>query len=136
MPLLEQVLEKNPEKVRIVFKNFPLRSHPFALKAATAAMAAGKMGKFWEFHDLLFQNHDRINDEKISEIATTLGLDQETLDKDMQDPEIGQQIRRDFQDGIDAGVRGTPTVFINGKLLRDRSPEGLQRAVDEALAKK
>jgi len=136
VPLLEQVLEKNPEKVRIVFKNFPLRSHPFALKAATAAMAAGKMGKFWEFHDLLFQNHDRINDEKISEIATTLGLDQETLDKDMQDPEIGQQIRRDFQDGIDAGVRGTPTVFINGKLLRDRSPEGLQRAVDEALAKK
>ena len=136
MPLLEQVLEKNPEKVRIVFKNFPLRSHPFALKAATAAMAAGKMGKFWEFHDLLFQNHDRINDEKISEIATTLGLDQETLDKDMQDPEIGQQIRRDFQAGIDAGVRGTPTVFINGKLLRDRSPEGLQRAVDEALAKK
>ncbi len=135
-PLLDQAVEKNPGKVRLVFKNFPLRSHPFALKAATAALAAAKLGRFWEFHDLLFQNHERLDDAKISEIAAALGLDREAFGRHLQDPDIAQRIRADFQDGIDAGVRGTPTVFVNGRILRDRSPEGVQKAVEEALAKK
>ena len=136
MPSLEQVLENNPETVRIVFKNFPLRNHAFAVKAATAALAAGKMGKFWEFHDLLFENYNRINDEKITEIATTLGLDQEEFSRHLKDPAIAGQIQADFQDGVAAGVRGTPTLFVNGKLLRDRSPNGFQDAINKELAKR
>jgi protein-disulfide isomerase len=69
VPLLEQVLEKNPKTVKIVFKNFPIRSHKFAAQAAVAALAADRQGKFWEFHDELFNNYNRLNEEKVQEIA-------------------------------------------------------------------
>ncbi len=135
MPLLEQVLEKYPDDVKIVFKNFPLRNHKFALKAATAALAAESQGKFWEFHDLLFKNYNKLNDQKISEIALELGLDQTEFEKKMKDPKITAMIRRDVRDGAQAGVRGTPTIFINGRRLNDRSLEGFQATIDTELQK-
>ena len=73
MPLLEQVLEKYPKQVKLVFKNFPLRNHRYAKKAATAALAANRQGKFWEFHDRLMENATRLNDKKIEDIAKELG---------------------------------------------------------------
>ena len=75
MPVLEQVFEQNPDKVKIVFKNFPIRGHAFAVKAAQAALAAYGQGMFWEFHDLLFKNYNVLSDEKIEEIRSQLGLD-------------------------------------------------------------
>jgi protein-disulfide isomerase len=133
VPVLDQVLENNPDDVKIVFKNFPLRSHKFALKAATAALAAGSEGKFWEFHDELYKNHNRLSDQKIREIALALGFDQAAFEKKMNDPQIASQIRQDIRDGARAGVRGTPTIFINGRRLKNRSPQGFQAAVDKEL---
>lgn len=135
MPVLEQVLEKNPQKVKIVFKNFPLQSHKYAMKAAVAALAAESQGKFWEFHDLLFKNYNKLNDQKIQDIAVAVGLNMEEYEKMKKDPAIQGKVRRDLADGRRAGVRGTPTVFINGKRLRDRSLQGFQAAIDEQLAK-
>ena len=135
MPVLEQVLEKYPEEVKIVFKNFPLDSHKFAKKAATAALAAGSQGKFWEFHDLLFKNYNRLNDRKIRKIAIKLGLDMVKFDKKTKDPLIQERISRDLRDGNRADVRGTPTVFINGKRLRDRTLPGFQKVIDRELQK-
>ena len=135
MPLLEQVLEKYPDDVKIVFKNFPLRGHKFALKAATAALAAESQGKFWEFHDLLFKNYNKLNDQKISEIALELGLDQTEFEKKMKDPKITAMIMQDVREGAQAGVRGTPTIFINGRRLNDRFLEGFQAAIDKELQK-
>jgi protein-disulfide isomerase len=135
VPLLEQVLEKYPEGVKVVFKNFPLRNHKFAGKAAIAALAADKQGKFWEFHDLLFENYNRLSDEKIKEIAEKLGLDMEKFEKEQKDPQILKKINRDMSEGQRAGVRGTPTVFANGRLLRNRSLEGFQILIDKALKK-
>lgn len=135
MPLLEQVLETYPGKVKIVFKNFPLRNHKNAMKAATAALAAGDQGKFWEFHDLLFKNYKGLNDKKINDIAVVLQLDQTEFEQKMKTPEIANQIQQDTVDGRKAGVRGTPVVFINGKLLRDRSFNGFKVIIDEALKK-
>jgi protein-disulfide isomerase len=129
------VLEKYPQDVKVVFKNFPLRNHPFAMKAAVAALAAESQGKFWEFHDLLFENYNKLSDEKIQEIAQTVGLNQEEYEKQKKDPAIQGKIRRDLADGRRAGVRGTPTVFINGKRLRDRSLQGFQAAIDQQLVK-
>jgi len=136
VPVLKQVREHFPDKVKIVFKNFPLRSHQYALAAAQAAIAAGDQGKFWKFHDLLFDFHDRLNDQKIKEIATVLKLDQKRFEKDMQAPETMARIDADVRDGRAAGVRGTPTVFVNGIMVRDKTIQGLKRAVREALAKK
>lgn len=135
MPVLEQVLDKYPEEVKIVYKNFPLNSHKFAKKAATAALAAESQGKFWEFHDLLFKNYDRLNDRKIRNIAIKLGLDMVKFDKKTKDPLIQERISRDLRDGNRADVRGTPTVFINGKRLRDRTLPGFQKVIDRELQK-
>ncbi|HEA69836.1 MAG TPA: hypothetical protein ENI07_23945 [Desulfobacterales bacterium] len=135
MPVLEQVLEKYPEEVKIVFKHFPLNNHKFAKKAATAALAAGSQGKFWEFHDLLFKNYNRLNDKKIRNIAIKLGLDMVKFDKKTKDPLIQERISRDLRDGNSADVRGTPAVFINGKSLRDRTLPGFQKVIDRELQK-
>jgi len=135
VPVLEQVLEKYPAEVKIVFKNFPLRNHKFAMKAAAAALAAESQGKFWEFHDLLFKNYNRINDELIRTIALGLGFDVKEFELKMRDPEIQARIQQDTRDGSQAGVRGTPTIFVNGKRLNDRSLKGFQTAVGRELEK-
>jgi protein-disulfide isomerase len=135
VPVLEQVLEKNPNQVKLVFKNFPLRNHKFAMPAAIAALAAEKQGKFWEFHDLLFKDHNRLNEQKVKEIAQQLNLDMEKFEKDRKDPRIRAMINRDVSEGNLAGVRGTPTVFINGRLLRNRSMAGFQELIEKTLKK-
>ena len=136
VPLLNQVLEKNQGKVKLVFKNFPLNNHQFARKAATAALAAGRQGKFWELHDRLFQNYNRLNDQVVQEQAQQLGLDMQKFEKDMNDPQIAQVINQDLQEGAKAGVRGTPTIYVNGALLRNSNLEGFQAAIDKELEKR
>jgi protein-disulfide isomerase len=133
VPVLEQVLERYPREVKVVFKNFPLRSHRFAMKAAAAALAAGSQGKFWDFHDLLFQNYNRLNDQKIREIALSLNLNEAEFEKTMAGAEVRNRIRMDIMDGRQAGVNSTPSVFINGRLLRNRSLAGFRAAIDQEL---
>jgi len=134
-PFFQQVLGKYPDKVKLVVKNFPLPSHKFAYKAATAALAANAQGKFWEFHSQLFKNYNAINDAKIQEIAKELGLNMEKFNKDMQSPAIKGLIERDLDNGRQAGVRGTPTIFINGKTLRNRSQPGIYQVIEAELKK-
>ena len=133
MSLLEQVLEKNPKTVKIVFKNFPIRSHKFARKAAVAALAADRQGKFWEFHDELFNNYNRLKEEKVQEIAAKLKLNKAQFEKDRKDPLLLEQVRHDFNEGIQAGVRGVPAVFVNGRKLKDRSLKKFQALIDKEL---
>ena len=97
-------------------------------------MAAHKQGKFWEFHDLLFKDYNKLNDQKVAEIRTALNLDADQFQRDMADPALKAHINADARNGNSAGVRGTPTVFINGKLLRDKSLNGFQRQIKQALA--
>jgi protein-disulfide isomerase len=105
------------------------------MKAATAALAADDQGKFWEYHDLLFKNYKKLNDKMFNDIAVVLKLDQAKLEQKMKAPEIANQIRQDVVDGRNAGVRGTPTVFINGKLVRDRTFKGFKTIIDGELGK-
>jgi len=135
VPLLEQVLEKNPVMVKVVYKHFPLQNHKFARKAAAAALAADRQGKFWPFHDRLFDSYNRLSDQKIREIAVSLGLNMETFEKDLKDPAIQAKIRQDFQDGNRADVRGTPAVYINGRVLKNRTLAGFQENIDKELGK-
>ncbi len=126
--------EKYPNDVKLVIKHFPLSIHDYARKAAIAALAAGKQGKFWEFHEKLFANQKDLNDTKVEAIAGELGLDMEKFKKDLQDPAIASVIDRDMNDGLKANVQGTPSIFINGKLLNQRNL--LLQAVEAALKKK
>jgi protein-disulfide isomerase len=127
------LLEKYPLQVKLVFKNYPLTNHTFAKKAAVAAFAARKQGKFWEYHDLLFQNGDSLSDQKFLQIARELGLDLERFEKDINDLKIVARVNQDIRLGAYLGVRGTPTVFINGNVSRARTLEALEAAVRNEL---
>ena len=129
------MFEKYSKEMKLVFKNFPLRNHKFAWPAAIAALAANKQGKFWELHDQLYENYNRLSEQKIREIAQQVGLDMEKFDKDMKDPKLKAIVERDFQEGASAGVRGIPTIFVNGRMLRNRSFQGFQAAIEKELAR-
>jgi protein-disulfide isomerase len=129
------VLDKNPDKVNLVIKHFPLNSHKFARRAASVALAAARQGKFWECHAKIFENYRGINEAKVQEIANEIGLDMARLNKDGRDPAIQKLINRDLINGRQSGVRGTPAIFVNGKRLNNRSLAGFQQAIDAELKK-
>lgn len=129
------MLKKYPGKVKLVHKDFPIQSHRFAFKAAMAALAAGRQGKYWEFHDELYKNYNSLNLEKIDEIAKQLGLNETEFKQQQNNPEFVQQIRQDYEEGIRVGLRGVPTVFINGKKMRQRDMQTLEAAIDAELEK-
>jgi len=130
------VLEKYPNKIKLVFKNFPLSSiHPFAHQAALAALAAHAQGKFWEFHNTLFEHYKTLNDAQIQEIAKGLKLDMEKFNREMKDPSLQKLIARDIADGRGAGVEGIPALFVNGKLPPEGSLQGLEDLIEAELKK-
>jgi protein-disulfide isomerase len=134
-PLIDQILNKHPQNVKLVYKHFPIASHKFAKKASQAALSAGIQGKFWEFHTRLFENFKNLDDTKIQEIAKELTLDMEKLNKDMESPEINRLIMRDISNAKEAGVTGIPTIFINGRRVKNRSIEIIEAMIKEELDK-
>jgi protein-disulfide isomerase len=136
VPLLEQVLERYPEEIKLVFKNFPIKSHEYAMKAAKAALAAHQQGRFWDFHDQLFMNPDYLNDPKIIQTARELGLDMKKFEKALKDPEIQLRINQDIMQGLNIGVKGVPTVFVNTRLLNERSLEGFEDLIESELKRR
>jgi protein-disulfide isomerase len=130
------VLEKYPNKIKLVFKNFPLSSiHPFAHQAALAALAAHAQGKFWEFHNTLFEHYKTLNDVQIQEIAKGLKLDMEKFNREMKGPSLQKLIARDIEEGRQAGVEGIPALFVNGKLPPGGSLQGLEDLIEAELKK-
>ncbi len=134
VPLLKQVLDAYPDKVKLVFKNFPLPMHKNARTAALAGLAAEQQGKFWPLHDLLFENYNQLNPQKIRALAEQVGLDMKRFDKDLADPKLQKLVTGDMQEGQQIGVRGTPTIFINGRRLQQRSMDGFKKMIDAELA--
>ena len=129
------MLNKYPEDVKIVFKNFPLGNHRNAIPAALAAHAADKQKKFWEFHDKLYENYNRLNPQKMQQIAEQLELDLVKYQKDLEDQKSKELIKRDQSEGYRIGVTGTPAVYVNGKRLRNRNLSGFQRIIEKELKK-
>ena len=127
------MLEQNPNNVKIVFKHFPLQSHRFALPAGLASYAAQQQGKFWQYHDLIFQNYKTLTNESFNVFAQKVGLNMPLFNKHMNSPEALEKIKQDYQNGREAGVSGTPTVFINGQRLRDRSLDAIQTIINTQL---
>ncbi|MDH3360206.1 MAG: thioredoxin domain-containing protein [Desulfobulbaceae bacterium] len=133
--LLEYAMEQNPETVHVVFKQFPLPFHEFARQAAIASLAAQNQGKFWELHDLLFQSGHELNDKKIEDLAKEAGLDMKRFKADIKDDLLNERVEMDIMEGKINGVRGTPSLFVNGRPLKERSPQDLQLLIDKELAR-
>jgi len=130
------VLEKYPKEAKLVIKQFPLpQIHEYARKAALAALAASRQGKFWEMHSKLFASQEQLSDAKVDEIAKEIGLDMKKFAEDQKDPAIASQIDTDTAQATQAKAPGTPAIYVNGKLLNQRSLAGFQQAIDAELKK-
>jgi protein-disulfide isomerase len=112
---LNAVLEAYPDKVKLIFKQFPLEMHSQAALAAAAAIAAHQQGKFWPMHDALFAHRRDLSRVSILAQARSVGLDMKRFEADLGSPETQKTIARDVDDGDRAGVEGTPSIFINGR---------------------
>jgi len=134
-PVLKQVLARYPKEVKLVFKFFPLPFHKLAMPASKAALAAGKQQKFWEYHDELMKNFNQLSEQKLVEIAKKIGLDMKRFTRDRQDPRWVNFIRDDMQEAAKNQVRGTPTVFVNGRRMRSRTLEAFDQAIQRELHK-
>ena len=132
-PIIEEVAKEYGDKVRLVARDFPLEQHVHAAKAAEAAEAAREQGKYWEYVAVLFKNQNALEVAKLKEYATQVGLDRAKFDQALDSGKFADKVQRDLREGDKLGVNSTPTVFINGKRVRDKSPEGLKAAIDAAL---
>lgn len=134
-PLLKKLLASKGEEVGFVFRNFPIQSsHPMALPAALAAEAAEKQGKFWEMHDLIYENQQKLHPDFLLELAESLKLDTLAFQKDMQDPVLSDRIENDIESGARSGVNGTPSFFVNGHKFHyyDGTYSSLEQALKES----
>ena len=124
------------DKIRIVFKDFPLPNHAEAGKAAEAAHCAGEQGKYWEMHDRLFANQSALGVPALRQHAAALGLDTARFNECLDSGKHAASIAEDVKLGTELGVQSTPTVFVNGRPLVGAQPlEYFQAVVEEELAR-
>jgi protein-disulfide isomerase len=135
-PIVKRIQKHFGKRLRFVFRNFPLNEvHPDAESAAEAAEFAAAHGKFWEMHDGLFENQDRLGGELYQELAHELEIDPAGLRAALEKGKFREKVRADFTGGVRSGVNGTPTFFINGQ--RHDGPfdfEDLVESIEEGLA--
>jgi protein-disulfide isomerase len=134
-PIIKRLQKHFGKRLSFVFRNFPLTQlHPYAEPAAETAEFAGSHGKFWEMHDLLYENQDRLDDALLVELAHQLHLDHAKLLEALESKQFEPRVRADFSSGVRSGVNGTPSFFLNGQ--RHDGPydyASLVAAVDRVL---
>ena len=134
IPTLEQIEERYPEQVRIVYRNFPLGNHSRAKPAAEAALCANEQDQFWAYHDKLFENTRALSDDDLKRYASELELDVAAFETCIGESRFVDQVDADFRDGRAAGVTGTPAFFVNGVMLSGARPASdFFRTIDAEL---
>jgi len=114
-PVIKNIQSKMGNEIRFIFRNFPLSdAHPFAFAAAVATEAAAIQNKFWQMHDIIFENQHLLSEAGLLRMAANAGLDVEQFSNDIERQELLLKVEQDFESGIHSGVNGTPSFFING----------------------
>ena len=137
VPTIEQILKEYGDQVRVVWRHFPLTSiHPYAQKAAEAAECAGEQGKFWEMHDILFDNQSALDTASLKSYAKDLGLNQTQFDSCLDDGKYTSKVQAQAQEAVAAGVTGTPATFVNSQIVKGAYPfDTFKQIIDAELAK-
>lgn len=131
-PIIEQALRDFDGRVRVAFRHYPLSSHPHALLAARAAVAAANQDRFWEMHDQLFEHQRQLEQSDIENYAEEIGLDMSRFRADLEADATQARVDADREAGRELGVEGTPTLFVNGRRFRE-SPTSLNAYLREEL---
>lgn len=130
----DQLLEKHPDDVRLVFRHFTINGHPLAQKAAEATEAAAAQGKFWEMAKLIFQNQDKLTEPLLTELAQSLGLDMNKFNDELSSGKYKDAVASQKDSGLRSGVTATPTLYINGEKYGGRlSLDEIDAAVSSHL---
>ncbi len=133
---MKQIEEEYGDKVAIVFRDFPLQFHKQAQKAAEAAECAGDQGKYWELHDYMFSNQDKLAVDDLKDAAKQLGLDSNAFNQCLDSGAQEAEVQADVRAGEALGIRGTPIVFVNGKMINGARPfDSFKQIIDAELAK-
>lgn len=128
--VMRSLATQYPNQFRYIYRDFPLiELHPFAQKASEAAACANEQGKFWEYHDKLYQNQDALDDQSFGRFASQLNLDTARFHDCFAGHTYTKQVEQDYEDGLAAGVRGTPTFFINGNRIPGSIPQDVLEKV-------
>jgi protein-disulfide isomerase len=137
-PTLKQIRDKYGDKVRVVWKDFPLTQiHPQAFKAGEAAHCAAEQGKFWEYHDRLFANQQALQPADLKKHAVETGLDSAKFDACLDSSKYGDRVREGVAQGARLGVNSTPTMYVNGRLVSGAQPyEVIAAVIDEELSRR
>jgi predicted DsbA family dithiol-disulfide isomerase len=131
-PEIARLMREFEGQVKLVFKSFPLSAHERAMPAACAAEAAARQNKFWEMHDLLFAHQHELEDADLVRYAGMLGLDVERFKTDLGGSEVKERVEADRKEGEKLNIQGTPTIYVNGRLLRE-PVKALQAYLKEEL---
>jgi protein-disulfide isomerase len=135
-PLIEKLTDRFSKEVKLVIKHYPLTSiHKHSFSAAIAALAAHRQGKFWAFHSEVFKHYKDLDEDKITQSAAAVGLDMNRFQKDRKDKALQDMVVADMNNGQQIGVKGTPTIYINGVQMRGRSEEALVEQIQSELKK-
>jgi len=132
-PTLERLVKEYGDKVRLVARDFPLSRHAEAFKAAEAAEAAREQGKYWAYVEILMRSQSALDVAKLKDYASELGLDRSRFDQALESGKFAETVQRDIEEGMRLGIDSTPTVFINGRRVSDKSYDGLKANIEEAL---
>lgn len=134
LPLLKENLVKTG-KIKFVYRHFPLRSiHSNAQKAAEASECASEQGKFWEYHDLIFERQNSMGIDSFKAWAKELGLNSAQFDSCLDSGKYAERVDVDYNEGLALGVNGTPATFVNGKLVSGAVPfEEFEKVINEEL---
>jgi protein-disulfide isomerase len=134
-PIVNLLRERFGQTMRFVFRHFPQSTvHPHASTAAQAAEAAGAQGRFWDMHDILFKHQKDLIDHDITHFAVLIGLELYRFEAELGSERFARRVREDHQSGVESGVKGTPTFFINGARYRGAvSVEAMSDAISKSL---
>jgi protein-disulfide isomerase len=134
-PTLRDVLKAYPKEVKLVYKHFPLSFHKQAKNASKASEAAREQGKFWEMHDVIYENFNKLTEKSFDEFAIKLELDMEKFKADYASTKYDKMIQDDINLARKVGVTGTPSLFMNGKRMQRRSLDDFKQYIDKIIKK-
>jgi protein-disulfide isomerase len=134
-PIVNRLREQFGQTMRFVFRHFPQATiHPHASTAAQAAEAAGAQRRFWDMHDILFKHQHDLIDHDITHFAVLIGLELYRFEAELGSERFARRVREDYQSGVESGVKGTPTFFINGQRYRGAvNLEAMSEAINNSL---